>query len=92
MNPMYPLVLQRSTQSLSTLVDFLSDYQIPQYNAKVFDGYLSKLMELNVNIEEILGNEAVWDTIYEKEVFPTIGLNHKFSFTSQYNPILLKAE
>jgi hypothetical protein len=44
-------------------------------------------MELNINIEAILGSEAVWDTINQPDAYPIIGFNHKFSFTSPYNPM-----
>lgn len=46
-------------------------------------------MELNVNIEEILGSETVWDSINEPNILPTIGFDHKISFTSPYNPMSL---
>lgn len=48
------------------------------------------MMALNVNIEPILRSEAAWDVVNEPKVFPVIGLNHKFSFTTQHNPMMLE--
>jgi hypothetical protein len=90
LNPILSLVLTRQTTSLSTLTDCLSDYQDPKMNVKIFDGFLSKLIQLNVNIEEILGSETVWDTLQDPAILPTIGYNHKYSYTSPHNPIFLK--
>jgi hypothetical protein len=68
-------------------VEFLPEYQNSFVITRVFDGFLSKLIELNINIEAILGSEAVWDTINQPDSYPIIGYNHKFSFTSPYNPM-----
>jgi hypothetical protein len=90
LNPLLNLIMNRSTTSLSTLTDCLPDYQAGPMNVKVFDGYLSKLIKLNVNIEEILGSETVWETLQDPLTLPTIGYNHKYSYTSPYNPTYLQ--
>jgi len=57
------LIEQKSVASLSTLTEFLPEYQNSNLNVKTFNECLSKMMALNVNIEPILRSECAWDVI-----------------------------